>query len=112
MPKFINIYCKAFPLRPCPSLRDLRSWYKTRTGHELTVDISAEDVAPKSDSALFLQKISAAVGDVRDRFTLNVLQKTLNKYKRVAVVYGSGHFVTLRKSLDKAFGRPSFETAP
>lgn len=109
-PKFINIYCKEFGLQFCPSLKDVRSWYKNKMGHDLTPDVKNEEISPFAEGTLITQKISSATGDIRDRYTLNILQRKLAKYKRVAVVYGSGHFVTLRKSLDEAFGPPEFET--
>jgi len=110
VPKFISIYCKEFSLNPCPSLKDIRVWYKTKMGHDLSVDIKNEEVTPFAEGTLITQRISSATGDIRDRYTLKLLQQMLEKYKRVAIVYGSGHFVTLRKSLDNAFGPPSFET--
>ncbi len=44
-------------------------WYKNRIGHELSPDVSNEEVA---------------------------------------VIYGAGHFLTLRKSFDSEFGEPTF----
>lgn len=110
VPKFVTVYCKEFSMHPCASLKDIRLWYKTKMRHELTADIKNEEVSPFAEGTLLTQKLSSATGDFRDRYTLKIMQQMLEKYKRVAVVYGSGHFVTLRKSLDDAFGPPTFET--
>lgn len=84
------------------------SWYKNKIGHELVADVSNEEVAPYSDGTLFTQKISSDVGFIRDHFTLNIIEQIIHKYKKVAVIYGAGHFLTLRKSFDASFGEPTF----
>jgi hypothetical protein len=109
VPGFVKIYCKKFPMSPCPSLYEIRSWYKLRTDHELTADVTNREITPLANGKLFTQKISLAIGDVRDRFTLNLLGDLINRYHRVAVVYGSGHFTTLKKSLEAAMGKPTYE---
>jgi hypothetical protein len=83
-------------------------WYKAKVGYELVPDVSNEEVAPYSDGKLFTQKISSDVGFIRDHFTLNIIEQMIARYKKVAVVYGAGHFITLRKSFDASFGEPEF----
>ncbi len=65
-----------------------------------------EEVAPIHGSPLFTHKISSAVGAIRDRFTLHLIQHYLAKHRRVAVVYGASHYLTLRKSIEAALGAP------
>jgi len=108
IPPFASHYCKIFSITSCPSYSDTMKWYKDKTGRELVADVSNEEVAPYSDGTLLTQKMSSDVGYIRDRFTLNVLQKMVQKYKKVAVVYRAGHFLTLRKSFDAYFGEPTF----
>lgn len=107
---FVEIYCQKFPVKPCPSLYDIRTWYKLKNERELTANVPSSESDPLPDGRLVTQRISAAINDVRDRFTLNVIENLLNRYHRVAVIYGSGHFTTLRKSLETALGQPTFET--
>lgn len=108
IPPFANHYCKLFSITSCPSYSDITNWYKRKLGHELVPDVPNEEVAPYSDGTLFTQKMSSDVGYIRDHFTLNILQQMVQKYKKVAVVYGAGHFLTLRKSFDASFGEPTF----
>lgn len=105
-PTFISHYCRLFAIQTCPSLDEVKEWYKVRNGRLLSVDITNNDVGPEHDGKLYTQRISSAVGDCRDKFTLNVIDGLLKKYKRVAVIYGAGHYVTLRKSFDSALGEP------
>lgn len=105
-PPFISNYCRLFILQNCPSLDEVKGWYQNKTGQIMSVEISNNDVGPEHDGKLYTQKIASAVGDYRDKFTLNIIEELLKKYKRVAVIYGAGHFMTLRKSFDSALGEP------
>ena len=108
IPKFTAHYCRLLKLPRCPKRLEIIDWYKQKNGQDLSVNISNEDVAPYEAGALFTQRISAEVGKIRDRFTLKVIEQLLRKYKSVAVIYGAGHFLTLRQSFDSEFGVPSF----
>lgn len=107
-PSFLASYCKTFGVKTCPHLGAIKAWYKSHSGHELDSNVLNEEVAPVNNGALFTQKISSDIGYIRDHFTLALIQKLLAKYQKVAVVYGAGHFVTLRKSFDNSFGEPTF----
>ncbi len=106
-PNFTKNNCKMFSVSDCPDLANLKAWYLEKNGRELNTDITNDELGPYHDGRLFTQRISSAVGDVRDKFTLRVIESLLRKYKRVAVIYGAGHFITLRKSFDAYFGPPS-----
>ncbi len=106
-PPFIQYYCKLFAITDCPTLAQVRNWYQEKNGRELNTEITNNDVGPEHNGKLLTQHISSAIGDIRDKFTLNVIQELLTKYKKVAVVYGAGHFITLRKSFDEALGSPT-----
>ncbi len=108
IPSFVAYHCKIFSVTKCPTYDQILNWYQAKLGHKLTVNISNEETAPISDGLLFTQKISSEVGFIRDRFTLSIIEKLFHKYKRVAVIYGAGHFITLRKSFDQTFGEPTF----
>ena len=110
-PAFIFQNCKSFASLTCPNLSDIRNWFKLKEGKELTADVSAEEVEPLVHSRFYLQKIASDISEMRDVFTLNILNKFIDRYKKIAVVYSSTHYITLRKSLDSAFGRPSFREA-
>jgi len=103
-PTFMSHYCRLFSLQKCPSLDEVKEWYKIKNGHVLSYEITNNELSPEHDGKLFTQKIASAVGDCRDQFTLKVIDGLLKKYKRVAVIYGAGHYMTLRKSFDFAMG--------
>jgi hypothetical protein len=108
VPPFLKNYCKMFSTQGCPAFETLLTWYRDKMGRELSLDISNEDSAPLAEGLLITQKMSARVGVLRDRFTLGIIQKLLAKYKKIAVVYGASHLITLRRSFDAAFGLPVF----
>ena len=108
VPPFLEHYCKALKSLSCPTLTDIKRWYVSTTGRELSAQVSSEETAPYADGNLKTQKISSAVGAIRDRYTLALIETMLHKYKRVAVVYGGSHYVTLKKSLDSGLGSPTF----
>lgn len=108
IPIFLGQYCKIFGINECPKMNEICNWYKAKLGHDLVVDVSNEETAPVSDGKLFTQKMSSELGALRDQFTLNIIQKLILKYQKVAVIYGAGHLITLRKSFDAAFGQPEF----
>lgn len=108
IPSFIDHYCKVFVIQDCPSLKTTKAWYKSKLGYDLTTDVSKMETAPLSDGKLFTQTLSSHVGYVRDHFTLNIIEKLLHQYKKVAVIYGASHFKTLRQSFDVSLGEPQF----
>ena len=107
-PAFAKHYCRLFAIEKCPSLEDVSTWYLKHVGHPLTVHVQNDEVAPVSGSQSLPHRISSDVGFIRDHFTLQVIETLLLKHKRVAVIYGAGHFITLRHSFDRALGEPSF----
>lgn len=107
-PAFTKQYCKTFAIVKCPSLEDVSAWYLKHIGHPLTVHVHNDEVAPVSGSQSLPHRISSDVGFIRDHFTLQVIETLLLKHKRIAVIYGAGHFITLRRSFDRALGEPSF----
>lgn len=108
IPPYLKHYCKVFGIQDCPSMDETLKWYKSKLGHELSVDISNEETAPVLDGTLFTQKMSSEVGYIRDHFTLGIIEKLLQQYKKIAAVYGAGHFITLRKSFEASMGQPEF----
>ena len=45
------------------------------------------------------------IGD-RDRYIVDAIEKLVNRYKSVLIVYGSAHLATQRRALEAAFGKP------
>jgi len=106
-PDFNKNYCAIYGILNCPSVQQVKVWFKSKTGEYLTPDVPNENFAPHSDGN-WTQQISASLNDVRNAFTLRVIESSLQKYKKVAVVYGASHLIMLRKSLDQSLGEPSW----
>ena len=113
-PNFLKYYCKILGIdqAQCPSLAVLKVWHREKNGKDLDENITTEDVAPNPDGRYFNNKISAATGPIRDLFTLKIIEDSLKKYRRVAVVYGASHYLTLRKSFETSMGLPLKITLP
>ena len=89
-------------------LSEFEKWYREhRVGLKNWNEINADDCAPYTGpDATYVQKISHQVGSIRDRFLLKRIQWALDNYKKIIVVYGGSHYLTLRKALENALGRP------
>jgi len=107
-PDFSNSYCQRFSIQICPKLNETLAWFKSNNGHDLSIDVTNNEMGPYQNGT-FTQRIAYAIDEVRNAYTLNVVQTLLEKYKKVAVVYGASHFRNLRKSFDEVLGDPSFE---
>lgn len=105
-PNFLVHYCKMFLLLTCPDVTQVKVWYRSKIGKELDANVSNEDMSPRKDGDLYTHKMASSVSKVRDHYTLARIEDLLKKYKKLAVVYGAGHYVTIRKSFDAFFGPP------
>lgn len=107
-PSFIRHYCKVFGIDQtnCPNLDTVSVWYEKNSGRKLSAKVDTEEVAPIHGSPIFTHRISAAIGSIRDRYTLSLIEAYMLKHKRVAVIYGGSHYLTLRKSIEKSLGKP------
>ncbi len=106
-PPFIAHYCKTFGIETgvCPSVSKIKDWYRSDSGKNLGSSIDPEEVAPIDGSPLFTHRISSAIGSIRDRYTLMLIERYLLKYQQVAVVYGRSHYLTLRDGIEAGMGR-------
>ncbi len=111
-PAFLASNCQVFAVKPCPTLAEVQVWYREKNGQELSSEVPTYAMAPIHDGQMYTQKISSVVGDIRDRFTLGVIERLLQQFRRVGVIYGAGHFVTLRKSFDSELGPPVLKFLP
>ena len=96
------------------SFKDFENWYNEKvTKPKHYRDVTGNDTAPDgSVSASYLQRFSNRVGIARDTSLLNRIEKMLNRYDKVLVVYGFSHFLTLEPSLTATFGKPQFFKRP
>jgi hypothetical protein len=104
---FLKHYCRTFQIEEarCPSLSRIRSWYKSKSGKALNSKITTEESAPIFGSKVFTQKVSSAIGIIRDRFTLGLIEAILSKHRNVTVVYGASHYSTLKPAIEAGLGQ-------
>jgi len=84
------------------------AWYQRRNGRAFVYDeITTEQSAPLTgEDALFTQRVSTQVGEVRDAHIASVIADQLNQHERVLVVYGAGHHLVQEPVLAKLLGPP------
>jgi hypothetical protein len=89
------------------SLAEFRDWYRTHVNvPKQLLDVTTDDVAPNSgQGATYLQQISSQVGRIRDRSIVETIEKMVNKFSNVLVVYGASHLLTQRPALESGLGK-------
>ncbi|MDD0854319.1 hypothetical protein HBN50_14500 [Halobacteriovorax sp. GB3] len=91
------------------TLNDFYDWYLSNNLASFNIDdIIPETCAPYSSGRLLTQKVSSAICILRDQFIVSVIEKSLNSYNNVLVVYGGSHWSTQRESLENTLGVPKF----
>ncbi len=68
---------------------------------------SAQIISELTDGAKIVES-AELVPHAPPQSLMKWLKTHCGGYKKVAVVYGAGHFLTLRKSFDASFGEPTF----
>lgn len=85
---------------------DYKKTMKENFHSELT---SGQDLAPYVDGH-GINKLAHLYDIGREKGIIATLQRMLDIYDKVLIVYGSGHFHKHRKVLEKAFGQPKLYT--
>jgi hypothetical protein len=93
-------------------LEEFSAWYaKYMANPKSYLDIENNDPAPDGGpNATYIQKISHTVGIVRDRAVVKTVERILNQYDRVLVVYGASHFLTQEPVFTKMLGPAIYAT--
>lgn len=84
-----------------------KKWYKDRAKKDFNYSTFAKEETDVncSSSDTYLQSVACAFNINRDRVLVENIGKLLQKYDRVLVAYGTGHFVQEYPAFLKAFGR-------
>lgn len=107
---YLSNVCKRLDVKQCPSFQEVKEWYLLKMKTSLTENVDGQSVAPDLASSIYTQRISGEIGKVRDAYTLSIIERLLQEYKSVIVVYGASHFMTLRLALESFLGKPHFYT--
>ncbi|MBP9680121.1 MAG: hypothetical protein KBD76_01850 [Bacteriovorax sp.] len=96
---------KRIKLNSVFTLNDFEKMYFTKLGKKIDyLKISTDDVSPQVDNdPSWANKMSLDVGVIRNEFIIKMVEERVNIYKKVMIVYGSGHLVQTREALTKAF---------
>jgi hypothetical protein len=86
------------------SYQDYLAWYRARQDEDFDPAKTGGGYAPKADGN-FLERLSDAVSNVRNRFLAGVISRELREKKHVLVVYGNGHHSAQRRALEAALSR-------
>lgn len=85
-----------------------KSWYQEKMKEPFVLSkFDSEMVAPTVGLNMrFLNKISAAVGRIRDKYIVNVVANQLNQNQKVLIIYGGSHLLTEFDALVDMLGSP------
>lgn len=85
------------------NFENFKKWFAKELEKELSIsNLENQDYAP-FNSGHRLNKIAYAIDTVREKNILETIEKSLNQYKRVLVVYGASHLYKHQLVLDDAF---------
>ncbi len=86
-------------------------WYEQKNGKRFDYNaVTPQETAPYNNpDSLFTQKMGFEIMKVRDTAICAAIAEALNKYDRVLVVYGAGHFGMEQDILSDMLGQPTFE---
>lgn len=85
------------------------SVYRAKMGKEFNyMDINDETISPQTDrNPKWSNKIAYLVDALREDFLVKQIEKRVNKYKKVLIVYSSSHLIKQRAMLSDVFGPPA-----
>ncbi|MBK9321625.1 MAG: hypothetical protein IPM97_01475 [Bdellovibrionaceae bacterium] len=89
-------------------------WYKDRTQRDFSYSTFAKEETDVNclPNDTYLQKVACAFNVSRDRVLVENIGLLLQKYDRVLVTYGTGHFVQEYPAFLKAFGHSPEYVSP
>jgi hypothetical protein len=97
-----------FALKTEMRLDDFKAWYQKTSGRAfLAANIDPEAVAPLATrNAGLMRRMGIAVMLARERHLISLEARLLGEYRRVLVIYGSGHLVYEHAILKEMLGPP------
>jgi len=91
------------------TVAEFKEWYAQHNDkpERDAFNIQTGDLSPEDNSSYF-HKMSFETGVIREKNVDTQIEKSLNDYDRVMVVYGGGHFLESRPIFEKEFGNPEY----
>lgn len=84
-------------------------WYEHTNGKPFGASFALEETGPLADGRYATNRLSEAIGRVRDEFLLEIIERHLNARENVLVVFGQSHLMVLRSALSSMLGPPCYE---
>lgn len=102
----IKFYKNKIPVKTDYSYANFKSWFEKVTRLKLAVaSVKNSMIAPgNNEGASVINKLAALTSKLRDQHIVKLIHSSLNEYKNVMIVYGSGHLVMQRPTLEKMLG--------
>lgn len=97
------------PADVLPNYTSWAQWYERTNGKTFGASFQLEETAPLADGGYTSNKISEAIGRIRDEFLLELIARHLSSRERVLVVFGASHLMLLRTALSSMLGAPCYE---
>jgi hypothetical protein len=87
-------------------VKDFKSWFKKNMGFEFnSSEIKDSTIAPgMGQGSTIINKLAAITSRSRDEHIVEVTRNALLDYKNVLIIYGAGHLVMQRLTLEKMLG--------
>ncbi len=102
-----NVAKNRLLVEPAMNLHEFEIIFKNKLGRAIDyLKVNTDLVSPRTDeNPEWSNTISFEVGQVREEFIAKMIEKRVNEYKKVIIIYGQGHLVKERIALKNAFGK-------
>ncbi len=93
-----------------PGYGDFTQWYKNKNKEPFNEhNIDSEKSAPLARGRYYTQRMASAIGVVRDRHMIRIIEEELDARSPIFVVLGGSHWFTQKVALEALSGFPSYE---
>jgi hypothetical protein len=88
------------------SYQDFTAWYERKTGRVFNKkDITRRLLSPNiKDKPNFFQKLAQKASVARDTHIMKLIADSMNRYNNVLIIYGGGHYMRQKNSIEKMMG--------
>ncbi len=108
--QFLQRYQKKMGIQVKYGFEEFVQWYQQHMSKPKSyLDIENNDPAPHGGpDATYVQRISHEVSFFRDQNVLETIERMLNLYDRVLIIYGGSHLITQEPALEQELGKAEY----
>lgn len=85
---------------------DFPAWYEDTNGVSIYTGYNMQDAWPSHFQDRPTNRLGDRVADIRDQFTLGLIQETLRTHDNVMIIQGASHYALHKDAFEKAMGEP------